>query len=162
MNDQRWWSSHRTWSDRKHRTIEVCGEFGSVRFLLVCFLYKTNPDPRKVICCGNSGPKATFNPTRYFLLRYVGLGLCSSSVSWSYSRNISGGSAKKRYTWSVWDKNRYILKNKVKNAPYELCHRSKVRCTCFRPDKAQVHPRLSTLLDFQLFFVVFEPIKGRP
>ena len=29
-----------------------CGEFGWVRFLAVCFSYKTNPNPRKTICCG--------------------------------------------------------------------------------------------------------------
>ena len=46
--------------------------------------------------------------------------------------------------------------SKIKSsAPYEPCHWSKARCTCFWPDKAQVHPSLSTLLDFQLFFVVF-------
>ena len=31
----------------------VRGEFGWVGFLVVCFLYKTNPKPRKIICCGN-------------------------------------------------------------------------------------------------------------
>ena len=47
----------------------VCGEFVSVRFLVVCFLYKTNPNPRKIICCGKKvGPIATFN------LFFLGLG----------------------------------------------------------------------------------------
>ena len=35
------------------------------------------------------------------------------------------------------------------------CHWSKAYCTCFWPDAAQVHRILSTLLDFQLIFVVF-------
>ena len=35
----------------------VGGEFGSVRFLAVCFLYKTNPSPRKIVCCGKKWPK---------------------------------------------------------------------------------------------------------
>ena len=40
--------------------------FGWVRFLVVRFLYKTNPNPRKIICCGKkvtqkSGPNASFN-----------------------------------------------------------------------------------------------------
>ena len=56
-------------------------------------------------------------------------------------------------------KNRYILKSQVKSAPYERCHWSKAHCTCFWPDKAQVQPSFSTLLDVQLFFVVFQPIK---
>ena len=29
-----------------------CGEFDWVGFLVVCFLYKINPTPRKNICCG--------------------------------------------------------------------------------------------------------------
>ena len=43
----------------------------------------------------------------------------------------------------------------VKSTPYESCHWSKAHCTCYWPDKAQVHPSLSTLLDFQLFFAAF-------
>ena len=44
-------------------------EFGLVRFLVVCFLYKTNPNPPKSICSqGKSGPNATFN------LIFLGLG----------------------------------------------------------------------------------------
>ena len=46
----------------------VCGEFGWVRFLVVCFLYKTNPNPRKIIAVGKSGPFANFN------LFFLGLG----------------------------------------------------------------------------------------
>ena len=42
--------------------------------------------------------------------------------------------------------------NQFKNAPYEPCHWSKAHCTCFRSDKAEVHPSLYTLIDFQLFF----------
>ena len=30
----------------------VCGEFRWVRLLVVCFIYKTNPNPRKSIRCG--------------------------------------------------------------------------------------------------------------
>ena len=39
----------------------VCGELGWVRFSVVCFLYKTNPNPRKLFAVGKSGPNATFN-----------------------------------------------------------------------------------------------------
>ena len=43
--------------------------FGWVRFVVVRFLYKTNPNPPKNICCGQkSGPRATFNPV------FLGLG----------------------------------------------------------------------------------------
>ena len=28
----------------------ICGEFGWVGFLVVCSLYKINPDPRKISC----------------------------------------------------------------------------------------------------------------
>ena len=45
--------------------------------------------------------------------------------------------------------------NQVKSAPYEPWHRSKAHCTCLWPDEAQVHPTLSTLLEFQLFFCRF-------
>ena len=38
----------------------VRGEFGWVRFLVVCFLYKINPNPRKNICCGKKWPKRHF------------------------------------------------------------------------------------------------------
>ena len=47
------------------------------------------------------------------------------------------------------------FENQVKNAPHEPCHWSKAHCTWFWPDTAQVHPSLFTLLDLQLFFVVF-------
>ena len=30
------------------------------RFLAVCFLYKTNPNPRKTVCCGKKWPKCHF------------------------------------------------------------------------------------------------------
>ena len=44
--------------------------FGWVRLLVVCFLNKTNPNPRNNICCGKkSGPIATFN------LIFLGFGL---------------------------------------------------------------------------------------
>ena len=38
----------------------VCGEFGWFGFLVACFLYKTNPNPRKNICCGKKWPKRHF------------------------------------------------------------------------------------------------------
>ena len=41
---------------------EFCGEFGWVRFLVVCFLYKTNPNPRKTrLLWEKSGPNVNFN-----------------------------------------------------------------------------------------------------
>ena len=45
--------------------------------------------------------------------------------------------------------------NQVKNSPHEPCHGSIADCTCFWPDTAQVHPSLSTLLDFQFISVAF-------
>ena len=57
----------------------VSGEFGWVGFLVVCFLYKINLNPRKIICCGKKWPIATFS--FYFSLGWVGLGLGSSPVS---------------------------------------------------------------------------------
>ena len=54
------------------------GESGWVRFLVVCFLYKTNPNPRKTICCGKkSAPNATIN------LFFLGLGL---ALGWGVRR----------------------------------------------------------------------------
>ena len=44
----------------------VCGEFGWVRFLVVYFLYKTNPNPPKIICCRKKWPKRHFL-TNFFL-----------------------------------------------------------------------------------------------
>ena len=35
----------------------ICGEFVWVMFLVVCFLHKTNPNPRKKIWCGKKWPK---------------------------------------------------------------------------------------------------------
>ena len=40
------------WSGSVHNG--VCGKFGRVRFLVACFQYKTNPKPRKNICCGEN------------------------------------------------------------------------------------------------------------
>ena len=37
--------------------ITGCGEFGWVGFLVVRFLHKINPNPRKIICCGKKWPK---------------------------------------------------------------------------------------------------------
>ena len=52
----------------------VCGELGWVRFL-VCFLYKTNPDPRKTICCGKIVAQMPLLTS--FFLGWVALGLGS-------------------------------------------------------------------------------------
>ena len=49
----------------------VYGEFGWFRFLVVCFLYKTNPDPRKIICCVKKSPNCHVQPN----LSWVGLAL---------------------------------------------------------------------------------------
>ena len=57
----------------------VRGEFGWVRFLAVCFLYKANLNPRKNICCGKKWPKRHLG-TKFFL-GWVGLGVVSWSVS---------------------------------------------------------------------------------
>ena len=38
---------------RQKRQISIgCGKIRWVGFLLVCFRHKTNPNPRKIICCG--------------------------------------------------------------------------------------------------------------
>ena len=52
-------------------TRAFCGEFGLVRFLVVCFLYKTSPNPRKIICSGKTWPKCLFN----LVFSWVGLAL---------------------------------------------------------------------------------------
>ena len=44
---------------------------GWVRFLVVCFLYKTNPSPPKNICFGKRGPRCHFYP----MVSWVGLAL---------------------------------------------------------------------------------------
>ena len=55
-----------------------CREFGWVRFIVVCFLYKINPSSRKKKnCCGKSGPSATFN------LVFLGVGL---ALGWGVRR----------------------------------------------------------------------------
>ena len=43
------------------RQYGVCGEFGWARFRVVCFLYKTNPNPRKIFAVGKSSPNTTLN-----------------------------------------------------------------------------------------------------
>ena len=43
--------------------------FGWVGFLVVCFLYKVNPNPRKISCCGKTWPKCHF--LTYFFLGWV-------------------------------------------------------------------------------------------
>ena len=48
-----------------------CGESGWVGFLVVCFLYKTNPNRRKTICCGKQWRKCHFQPD----VSWVGLAL---------------------------------------------------------------------------------------
>ena len=40
-------------------------------YLVVCFLYRTNPNPRKLFAVGKSGPNATFTPN----FSWVGLAL---------------------------------------------------------------------------------------
>ena len=56
----------------------VCGECGWGRFIVVCFLYETNPNPRKQVSVGKSAkmPRLTL-----FFLGWVGLGLGSASFS---------------------------------------------------------------------------------
>ena len=49
----------------------VRGGFGGVGFLEVCFLYKINPSPRNMICCGKKWPKCHFEP----IFSWVGLAL---------------------------------------------------------------------------------------
>ena len=58
----------------------VRGEFGWVRFLVVCFLYKPIPTHEKSFAVRKSGPNATFFSI-IFLGLGCGLGLVSSSVS---------------------------------------------------------------------------------
>ena len=43
------------------RTRVFAEKFGWVGFLVVCFLYKINPNSRKNIFCGKKWPKATFD-----------------------------------------------------------------------------------------------------
>ena len=53
-------------------------DFGWVNFLVVCFLYKINPNPRKNVCCGGkSGPNATFDLCTFSRVG-VGLGFAES------------------------------------------------------------------------------------
>ena len=61
---------------RKNRL--VCGEFGWFRFLVVCFLYKTNPNPRKKKLLWEK--VAQIPLLTFFFLGWVGPGLGSSSV----------------------------------------------------------------------------------
>ena len=44
------------------------GNFGRVRFPVVCLLYKVNPNPRNIFFVGKNGPNATF------ILILLGLG----------------------------------------------------------------------------------------
>ena len=58
----------------------VAENLGCVKFLVVCFLHITNPNPRKkYLLWDKSGPNATFN--LIFFVGRVGLGLASSSLS---------------------------------------------------------------------------------
>ena len=50
----------------------VCGEFCWVEFLAVCFLCKTNPNPRTNICCGTK--VAFVSQTPLFTYFFLGLG----------------------------------------------------------------------------------------
>ena len=45
---------------RRVGELRVCEKLGWVRFLVVCFLYDNNPNPRKLVV-GKSGPIAPFN-----------------------------------------------------------------------------------------------------
>ena len=52
--------------------LAVCRELDWVGFLVVCFLYKTNPNPTKKLCAvGKSGRNATFS----LIFPWVGLTL---------------------------------------------------------------------------------------
>ena len=53
----------------------VCGELGSVRFLVVYFLYKTNQNPRNNICCGKKWPKCHFSPNFFWVGLALGWGV---------------------------------------------------------------------------------------
>ena len=64
---------------RSVRTVFAENELGWVRFLVVRFLHKINPNLPKNICCGKKWPKMPL--ITYFFLGWVRLGLGSSSVS---------------------------------------------------------------------------------
>ena len=49
------------------------GEFGWVRFLVVCFLYKSIPTHVKMFVAGKSGPNAIFDLI-FIGLRWPGVG----------------------------------------------------------------------------------------
>ena len=49
----------------------LAGQLGWVGILVVCFLYKINPNPRKIICCGKK--VAAQMPPFNLLLSWVGL-----------------------------------------------------------------------------------------
>ena len=49
--------------------------------------------------------------------------------------------------------------NQVKNATHEPCHWPKAHCTCFWPDKAQVHPSCLLCLTFNCFLSFFSQSK---
>ena len=51
----------RTFTNRLE-LLGVCEELGWVGFLVVCFLHKINPNPRKNIICGRKWPKCHFLP----------------------------------------------------------------------------------------------------
>ena len=60
----------------------VAGEFGWVRFLVLCLLHETNPNPRKIICCGKKVVQLPL--LTYFSWVGLALGWGSSSVSYQY------------------------------------------------------------------------------
>ena len=53
----------------------VCGEFGCVRFLVVCFLYKSILTHEQLFAVGKSGPIATFNLFFFWVGLALGLGV---------------------------------------------------------------------------------------
>ena len=65
-----------------------------------------------------------------------------------------GGSGQKQVYLVRLGPKRGTFENQVISAPCGPCHWSKAHCTRFGRIK-HTHPSLSTLLDFQLFFVVF-------
>ena len=83
-------------------------------------------------------------------MKQGGLILAAGRVRWKKKK----GSGQNKYTLFVWGQKQVVLKSSKKCTPRALPSVLKALCL-FLSDKAQVHPSLSALLDFQLFFVVF-------
>ena len=80
----------------------VCGEFGWVGFLVVCFLYKINPNPPKMICCGEkSGPNATFFNLIFLGLGWPWVGECRRfhNTNFMFSDPTEFGESQAPYQW---------------------------------------------------------------